>query len=132
MAEHVGYPVAMKISSPDILHKSDMGGVKLSLSNADQVRDAYDLMTLRIGRRMPNARLDGVYIEQMAARGREVIIGMTRDPEFGPMLMFGLGGILTEALHDVVFAVAPVGEEDAQDLLRPDPQPALLHRPGQS
>ncbi len=117
VAEHVGYPVAMKISSPDILHKSDMGGVKLSLSNADQVRDAYDLMTLRIGRRMPNARLDGVYIEQMAARGREVIIGMTRDPEFGPMLMFGLGGIFVEVMKDVTFYLAPITAEEAMQML---------------
>ncbi|HOV73361.1 MAG TPA: acetate--CoA ligase family protein [Candidatus Hydrogenedentes bacterium] len=117
VAEHVGYPVAMKISSPDILHKSDMGGVKLSLSNADQVRDAYDLMMLRIGRRMPEARLDGVYIEQMAPRGREVIIGMTRDPEFGPMLMFGLGGIFVEVMKDVTFYLAPITAEEAMQML---------------
>jgi len=117
VAEHVGYPVAMKISSPDILHKSDMGGVKLALSNADQVRDAYDLMMLRIGRRMPEACLDGVYIEQMAPRGREVIIGMTRDPEFGPMLMFGLGGIFVEVMKDVTFYLAPITAEEAMQML---------------
>lgn len=117
VAEHVGYPVAMKISSPDILHKSDMGGVKLALSNADQVRDAFDLMMLRIGRRAPDAQLDGVYIEQMAARGREVIIGMTRDPQFGPMLMFGLGGIFVEVMKDVTFYLAPITAEEAMQML---------------
>ncbi|MCX5759805.1 MAG: acetate--CoA ligase family protein, partial [Candidatus Hydrogenedentes bacterium] len=117
VAEHVGYPVAMKISSPDILHKSDMGGVKLALSNASQVRDAFDLMMLRIGRRMPDAHLDGVYIEQMAPRGREVIIGMTRDPQFGPMLMFGLGGIFVEVMKDVTFYLAPITAEEAMQML---------------
>ncbi|HEO70344.1 MAG TPA: CoA-binding protein, partial [Candidatus Hydrogenedentes bacterium] len=91
-AEHVGYPVAMKIVSPDIVHKSDVGGVRLGLASGSEVRDAFDLMMLRIGRRAPEADLRGVYIERMCSPGREVIIGMHRDPQFGPMLMFGLGG----------------------------------------
>jgi acetyltransferase len=126
VAEHIGYPVAMKISSPDILHKSDLGGVKLALSNADQVRDAFDLMMLRIGRRAPDARLDGVYVEKMAPKGREVIIGMTRDPQFGPMLMFGLGGIFVEVMKDVTFYLAPVTADEAMQMLLGTRSYALL------
>ncbi len=117
VAEHVGYPVAMKISSPDILHKSDLGGVRLALSNAEQVRDSFDLMMLRIGRRAPEAKLEGVYVEKMASRGREVIIGMSRDPQFGPMLMFGLGGIFVEVMKDVTFYLAPITAEEAMQML---------------
>ena len=126
VAEHVGYPVAMKIVSPDILHKSDLGGVRLSLSNADQVRDAFDLMMLRIGRRAPNAKLEGVYIEKMSMRGREVIIGMSRDPQFGPMLMFGLGGIFVEVMKDVTFYLAPITADEAMQMLMGTRSYALL------
>ncbi|MGA3285410.1 MAG: acetate--CoA ligase family protein, partial [Verrucomicrobiota bacterium] len=90
IAERLGYPVVLKISSPDIIHKSDFGGVRINLANAEQVRDAFDLMMLRIQKRAPNAHLRGAYVEKMGQRGREVILGMTRDPQFGPMLMFGL------------------------------------------
>ena len=117
VADHVGYPVAMKIVSPDILHKSDLGGVKLDLNNGEAVRDAYDLMMLRIRQRLPQVRLDGVYIEEMCPRGREVIIGMTRDPQFGPMLMFGLGGIFVEVLKDVTFHLAPITAQEALHML---------------
>jgi acetyltransferase len=126
VAEHIGYPVAMKISSPDILHKSDMGGVRLALSNADQVRDAFDLMMLRIGRRVPHAQLDGVYVEQMLPKGREVILGMTRDPQFGPMLMFGLGGIFVEVMKDVTFHLAPITADEAMQMLMGTRSYALL------
>ena len=117
VAQLIGFPVAMKISSPDILHKSDLGGVKLSLSNPEQVRDAFELMILRIGRRAPDARLDGAYVEKMCPRGREVILGMTRDPQFGPMLMFGLGGIFVEVMKDVTFHLAPITAEEAMQML---------------
>ncbi|NIA12634.1 MAG: CoA-binding protein [Nitrospiraceae bacterium] len=125
-AEQIGYSVAMKISSPDILHKSDFGGVKLDLSNADQVRDAYDLMMLRIQRIAPEAQLNGVYIEQMGKRGREIIIGMTRDPQFGPMLMFGLGGIFVEVMKDVTFYLAPITADEAMQMLKATKSYALL------
>ncbi len=118
VAERVGYPVVMKIASPDILHKSDFGGVRLGLANADMVLDAYDLMMLRIQRRAPDARMDGVYVEKMADRGREVIVGMTRDPQFGPMLMFGLGGIFVEVMKDVTFHLAPITADEAMQMLR--------------
>jgi acetyl coenzyme A synthetase (ADP forming)-like protein len=126
IAAMVGYPVAMKIVSPDILHKSDYGGVKLNLASPDQVRDAYDLMMLRITQRAPKARLEGVYVERMCARGREVILGMTRDPQFGPMLMFGLGGIFVEVMKDVTFHLAPLTEEEATQMLMGTRSYALL------
>jgi acetyltransferase len=125
-AERIGYPVAMKIASQDIIHKSDMGGVKLNLADGDAVRDAYDLMMLRMSQRAPNARIDGVYVEKMCPKGREVILGMTRDPQFGPMLMFGLGGIFVEVMKDVTFHIAPITEEEAMDMLESTKSYALL------
>ena len=117
VSDRIGYPIAMKIVSPDILHKSDMGGVRLNLSNGNAVRDAFDLMMLRIGQRAPDARLEGVYVEKMCQRGRETIIGMTRDPQFGAMLMFGMGGIFVEVLKDVSFHLAPVTFDEALQML---------------
>jgi acetate---CoA ligase (ADP-forming) len=117
VAEWAGYPVAMKIVSKDIIHKSDVGGVKINLRNKEEVRDAFDLMMMRIPTVMPDARLDGVYLEQMAPKGREVILGMTRDPQFGPMMMFGLGGIFVEVMKDVSFNLAPITKEEAMQML---------------
>jgi acetyltransferase len=125
-AEKIGYPVAMKIASPDVIHKSDMGGVKLNLDSAGAVRDAFDLMMMRIRQRLPVARLEGVYLEQMCRRGREVILGMTRDPQFGPMLMFGLGGIFVEVMKDVTFHIAPITEAEALTMLLSTKSYALL------
>ncbi len=126
IADRVGYPVAMKIVSPDVIHKSDVGGVKLNLASAQQVRDAFDLMMLRIGRRLPEARLQGVYVEMMGKPGREVILGMHRDPQFGPMLMFGLGGIFVEVMKDVSFYLAPITKEEAMHMLMNTRSYALL------
>jgi acetyltransferase len=125
-AERIGYPVAMKIASPDVIHKSDIGGVKLNLGSADAVRDAFDLMMLRVEQRVPGARIDGVYVEAMVRRGREIILGMTRDPQFGPMLMFGLGGIFVEVMKDVTFHIAPITKEEAVQMLRATKSFALL------
>ncbi len=116
-APRIGYPLAMKIVSPDIVHKSDVGGVKLNLNSQQDVADAFELMMLRIKRRMPDAFLEGVYLEKMAPRGREVILGMTRDPQFGPMLMFGLGGIFVEVMKDVTFHLAPITSGEAMSML---------------
>ncbi len=126
VAEKIGFPVAMKIASPDIIHKSDIGGVKLDLGSADAVRDAFDLMMIRITQREPNARIEGVYVEAMVGRGREIILGMTRDPQFGPMLMFGLGGIFVEVMKDVTFHIAPITNEEALQMLRSTKSFALL------
>ncbi len=116
-APRIGYPLAMKIVSPDIIHKSDMGGVKLNLNSAQEVADAFELMMLRIKRRAPDALLEGVYLEHMVPKGREVILGVTRDPQFGPMLMFGLGGIFVEVMKDVTFHLAPITSDEAMAML---------------
>jgi acetyltransferase len=116
----------LKISSPDIIHKSDFGGVRINLANAEQVRDAFDLMMLRVQRRAPQARIRGGYVEKMGRRGREVILGMTRDPQFGPMLMFGLGGIFVEVMKDVTFYLAPITADEAMQMLKNTRSYALL------
>ncbi len=116
-ASEIGYPVVMKIVSPDIIHKSDAGGVKVGLNGPSQVRDAYELMMMRIKQREPEARLQGVLIQEMVTEGWEIIVGMTRDPQFGPMLMFGLGGIYVEVLRDVSFQLAPITAEEALEML---------------
>ena len=116
-AERIGYPVAMKIVSPDIVHKSDLGGVRLNIANRQGVRDGFDLMMLRVSQRAPEAWIDGIYVEKMLDRGLEVILGMHRDPQFGPLLMFGLGGIYVEVLKDVAFNLAPITFDEAMTML---------------
>jgi acetate---CoA ligase (ADP-forming) len=116
-ASDLGYPVAMKISSPDILHKSDVGGVRVGLANAAAVEDAFELMMLRVKRKKPEAQLQGVLVEKMIMGGKEVILGMKKDPQFGPVLMFGLGGIFVEVLKDVVFGLAPLTEEECRKMI---------------
>jgi len=116
-AEKIGYPVVMKIASPDILHKSDIGGIKLNITSASEVRDAFDLLIYRAKRFMPDATIWGAQVQQMVKGGRETIIGMNRDPQFGPLLMFGLGGIYVEAMKDVTFRVAPVDRREATEML---------------
>jgi acetyltransferase len=116
-AESIGYPVVMKIASPDILHKSDIGGVRLNIRGASEVRDFYDLLIYRAQRYMADARIWGVLVQEMAASGKEIIIGMNRDPQFGPLLMFGLGGIYVEVLKDVTFRIAPVSQREAQEMI---------------
>jgi acetyltransferase len=108
----------LKIASPDILHKTDVGGVKLNLNSPDDVRDAYDLMVYRASRYVPGARIWGCLVQKMAPEGREVLIGMSRDPQFGPLVAFGLGGIYVEALKDVVFRVAPFSRQAAEEMIR--------------
>jgi acetyl coenzyme A synthetase (ADP forming)-like protein len=126
IANRLGYPVAVKIVSPDIVHKSDIGGIKLGLASPEAVRDACDLMLLRVRQRLPDVELEGVYVEKMAPQGREVIIGMNRDPQFGPMLMFGLGGIFVEVMRDVAFHLAPITAQEAMQMLSESRSYALL------
>ena len=126
IAERIGFPVAMKIVSPDIIHKSDLGGVFLNIANGESVEDTYDLMTLKIRKKVPDARIEGVYVERMVDKGLEVIIGMTRDPQFGPMLMFGLGGIFVEVMKDVTFHLAPITEQEAIQMLKSTRSYAML------
>jgi acetate---CoA ligase (ADP-forming) len=120
LADRIGFPLVMKIVSPDVIHKSDMGGVRLNLKSRDEVEDAFKTMTAHIRAQLPDARIKGVYIERMCniAKGREVIVGVSRDPQFGAMIMCGLGGIFVEVFKDVTFELAPVGAEDARDMLR--------------
>ena len=116
-ARAMGYPVVMKIASPDILHKTDIGGVKLNLTSAADVRDAFDLITYRATRYVPEANILGCQVQQMVKGGKEVIIGMSRDPQFGPLVMFGLGGVYVEALQDVTFRVAPIDRREAEKMI---------------
>ncbi|MEQ8195156.1 MAG: acetate--CoA ligase family protein, partial [Rhodospirillales bacterium] len=116
-AEKIGYPVAMKIASPDIQHKSEIGGVVLNLVNAFQVETAFDDVTMRAEKHAPNARIDGVIVAAMAPKGIEVILGTSQDPVFGPVVMFGLGGIFVEVMKDVTFRVAPFGIEEAYKMI---------------
>jgi acetyl coenzyme A synthetase (ADP forming)-like protein len=117
-AEDIGYPVVLKITSPDILHKTDVGGVKVGLTKASDVRDAFDLMVYRAKRYMPQADVWGCQVQQMLAGRHEILLGMSRDPQFGPLVAFGLGGIYVEVLKDVSFRVAPFGRREAEDMIR--------------
>lgn len=126
IARFIGFPVAMKVVSPDIVHKTDLGGVRLEIATGQEVEDAFDLMMLRISKLAPNAVIEGVYVEKMADPGMEVIVGMTRDPQFGPMLMFGLGGIFVEVLKDVTFYLAPITEDEAVQMLKSTKSYAML------
>jgi acetyltransferase len=118
IADRLGYPVVMKIASPDILHKTDVGGVKVNLRSPGDVRDAFDLMIYRAGRYVPGARVWGCQVQEMVRGGREVLVGMSRDPQFGPLVAFGLGGIYVEALKDVAFRIAPFSPREADEMIR--------------
>ncbi|MFP4654966.1 MAG: acetate--CoA ligase alpha subunit [Methanohalobium sp.] len=115
--KQMGYPVAMKIVSPDISHKTDVGGVRLNLKNADDVERAYHTMMADVYRYMPDADITGVQIQEMVSGGKEVIIGMNRDVQFGPLIMFGMGGIYVELLKDVSFNVAPINKDEAKHMV---------------
>jgi acetyl coenzyme A synthetase (ADP forming)-like protein len=126
IAERIGYPVVLKVASPDILHKTDVGGVRVGLQTAADVQDAFDLITYRSQRYLPEARLWGCQVQKMVPPGLEVLIGMNRDPQFGPLITFGLGGIYVEILKDVSFRVAPLSRYDAQSMLEEIQAHALL------
>jgi acetyl coenzyme A synthetase (ADP forming)-like protein len=117
-ASEIGYPVVMKIASPDILHKSDMGGVRVGVEDEAMLEEAFFDITSKIQLRQPEARILGVMVQEMIPQGREVILGITRDIQFGPMIMFGLGGIYVEVLKDVAFRIAPLSVESADAMIR--------------
>jgi acyl-CoA synthetase (NDP forming) len=117
-AEEIGYPVVMKVVSPDILHKTEAGGVVLGLENADAVRAAYGDILASCRGAHPDAAIEGVLVARMVMGGVETILGVQRDPVFGPVVMFGLGGIFTEVMKDVTFRLAPFGEEEAMAMIR--------------
>jgi acyl-CoA synthetase (NDP forming) len=118
LSQKMGFPVVLKIASPEVTHKSDSGGVKLSLSNAAEVKKAYDEILKKVKKKYPGAAVHGVSVQKMARPGTEVIIGTSKDPQFGPVIMFGLGGIFVEILKDVSFRVIPVKQKDAQEMIQ--------------
>jgi acyl-CoA synthetase (NDP forming) len=118
LSKEVGFPVVLKIASPDVIHKSDAGGVKVGLKNATQVSNAYREIMTSVKKKHPKATIEGVSIQPMAKPGVEVIIGMSKDAQFGPVLMFGLGGILVEILKDVSFRIVPLTLRDAREMIR--------------
>jgi acetyl-CoA synthetase (ADP-forming) len=116
-AEEIGFPVVLKIVSPDIIHKSDVGGVFVNIKSAKEVKDAYVKIMENVRKNAPKAKIEGVLIQEMAPPGTEVIVGSTKDPQFGPAIMFGLGGIFVEVLKDVTFRIAPITEDDASEMI---------------
>lgn len=117
VAQEIGFPVAVKVVSPQILHKSDLGGIALNLSNESDVIDAVRAMQAGITAAAPMAVIEGYLVEKMAPKGLEVIIGMRRDPTFGPLMMFGLGGVVVELFKDVGFGIAPLSPQQAREMI---------------
>jgi acetyl-CoA synthetase (ADP-forming) len=118
LAERVGYPVVLKVVSPDISHKSDVGGVILGVRSAEEVRSSYRRILENVKARAPGSRVHGVLVQRMAKPDLEVIVGGIRDPVFGPVVMFGLGGVFVEVLKDVSFRIAPLSDADVDDMVR--------------
>ena len=116
-AGQIGFPVVLKIVSPDIIHKSDAGGVMLNLKNAAEVRSAYGKILENAKKYNSAAKIVGIVVQEMAPKSTEVIVGAIKDPQFGQTLMFGLGGIFVELLNDVTFRIAPITQEDAQEMV---------------
>jgi acetyl-CoA synthetase (ADP-forming) len=117
-SQKIGFPVALKIISPDVIHKTDSGGVKLGLKNVSEVREAYHEILEAVRKQYPDAIIHGVSVQKMVRPGTEVIIGTSKDPQFGPVIMFGLGGIFVEVLKDVAFRVIPIDRRDAQEMVK--------------
>jgi acyl-CoA synthetase (NDP forming) len=118
MSRELGFPVVLKVISADVIHKSDSGGVRLGLANSTQVGRAYSDIMSSVMQRHPQAKIQGISVQPMAPPGIEVIIGMSTDPQFGPVIMFGLGGVLVEILKDVSFRIVPVTTRDAGEMIR--------------
>jgi len=116
-ADDIGYPVVLKIVSPDILHKSDVGGVIINLKNPEEVKDAYRKILSNVKKHKADAEIVGIFVQEMAPKSTEVIVGATKDPQFGSALMFGLGGVFVEILEDVTFRIAPITEQDAREMI---------------
>ncbi len=118
-SNEIGYPVVMKIVSPDIIHKTDVGGVVVGISNAEEARNAFETIMKNVKEKAPNAKIEGVLIEEMIQGGHEVIIGGLRDNTFGPLVMFGgVGGIFVELFEDVSFRLAPVNHAEALEMIK--------------
>jgi acyl-CoA synthetase (NDP forming) len=118
ISQKLGFPVALKVASADIVHKSDAGGVRLGLETAKEVSEAYEDILGTVRQKHPEAKIQGVAVQKMARPGVEVIIGMSKDDQFGPVLMFGLGGIVVEVLKDVSFRLVPLAKRDATEMVK--------------
>lgn len=118
ISKKMRFPVVLKIVSPDIIHKSDIGGVKLGLANATQVGKAYTEIMAAAKKANKKADIQGISVQKMARPGVEVIMGMSKDAQFGPVLMFGLGGVFVEVLKDVAFRIVPLNRRDASQMIR--------------
>ncbi|MDD5339279.1 MAG: acetate--CoA ligase family protein [Dehalococcoidales bacterium] len=118
LAGKIGYPVVLKIASPDVIHKTDAGGVKVGLNNAADTKKAYTEILSSVAKKYPKAKIEGVAVQAMAKPGIEVIIGTSKDPQFGPVIMFGLGGIFVEVLKDVSFRLIPIEKRDAEAMIQ--------------
>jgi acetyl-CoA synthetase (ADP-forming) len=116
-AEEMGYPVVLKIVSPDVIHKFDVGGVILNLKSSKEVKDAYNRILAKVKKYKSDAKIIGILVQEMAPPSTEVIVGVTKDPQFGPALMFGFGGIFVEVLKDVAFRIAPITRLEAQEMI---------------
>lgn len=125
LASKIGFPVVMKIVSPQVVHKTEVGGVKVNIKTPDETKKAYEDMVTNIKKKVPNAEITGVLLEEMV-QGTELIIGTTTDPQFGHMIMFGIGGIFVEVYKDVSFRLIPITNGDAKDMLKEIKGKALL------
>jgi acyl-CoA synthetase (NDP forming) len=117
ISKQLGFPVVLKIASPDVVHKNDAGGVRLGVETPQQVEKAYDEILGNVSQKYPQARVQGVSVQKMAPSGIEVIIGMSKDAQFGPVLMFGLGGVWVEILEDTSLRVIPITKKDAREMI---------------
>jgi acyl-CoA synthetase (NDP forming) len=118
VANEFGFPVVLKIASPDILHKTDVGGVFLNVQSAQEARSGYAQIVERVKATMPNAKIEGVHVQKQIPEGQEVIVGVVRDATFGPLVMFGSGGVEAEGLKDVAFALGPLSPLEAEEMMR--------------
>ena len=116
-SEEIGYPTVFKIISPNVIHKFDVGGVILNINSREDAKKAYNQIVMNVKKYNPNAKIDGILVQEMAPFAIEVIVGATKDPQFGPTLMFGFGGTLVELLKDVSFRIAPINEEEAKEMI---------------
>jgi acetate---CoA ligase (ADP-forming) subunit beta len=127
ISHEIGFPLVLKIASPDIIHKTDAGGVKVGLKNTAEVKKAYAEIMASVRQKFPQAKIEGVSVQTMAKPGIEIIIGMYKDAQFGPVIMFGLGGIFVEVLKDVSFRLIPIVKRDAEEMIKEIKGYALLN-----
>lgn len=117
-AKKIGFPIVLKIVSPQVLHKSDAGGVIIDIKDEEGIREGYERILRNVKAKVPDAQIEGIFVQEMAPRSTEIIVGSTKDPTFGQTIMFGLGGIFVEILKDVSFRLAPITKSDAEEMIR--------------